>query len=155
MKAEIVFYRDFYSLTRIHFLKQHRLLWFWERNNWKKVSYLVVKSCPLVWYHCASQICKESNFLKHNFDRYDISLSTKFNIAGVMPGHLFFLLVWWMWVGDRQELRSPKRHSCNNIRPFWINAMLEFWETVTEAWNTLNRNITWWRTSNVLHLVDD
>ena len=53
----------------------------------------------------------------------------------------------------RQEFRAPKRHSYNNIRPFWLNAILELWETLnTAAWNLLNNNFKWqsnvgWRLS--------
>ncbi len=36
----------------------------------------------------------------------------KFNLAGVqtvMPGHLFFLLMWWMWVGDLDRNSDPPK----------------------------------------------
>ncbi len=98
-----------------------------------------------------SKMCEDLSFLKHSSD---ISLSIA-GVQTVMPGHLFFLLVWWMWVGDRQELRSPKRHSHNNTWPFWINAMLKFWEACYTAWNIWNENIKSRKISNVLHLIGD
>lgn len=71
--------------------------------------------------------CSQTSLRQSNVWRVNISKNTTFatltclfNIARaqtVMPVHLFFLSAWWMWVGDRQEVRSPTRHSYNNIRP--------------------------------------
>lgn len=46
-----------------------------------------------------------------------------------------------MDVGGRQTgTQIPKRHSYNNIRPFWINVIQEFWENFnTAAWNVWNK----------------
>lgn len=129
-------------------LLQHKIAPSWQNLPWKKPHQIV--KC-----HCASQMCEESTFQKHNFHQSDISLSMKFTIA-VMHVHLFFLFS-VMDVGGRhrQELRSPKRHSYN-IRPFWINAIQDFWETFhTAAWNVWSKSIKWRRASFTLHLVKD
>lgn len=102
------------------------------------------------WSRHAAKCKKSSQTLRNTTLRTSASLSLslfgKFLIVGFKNGDdwasVFSLSVMDARGRLRQELRSPIRHSCNNILPFWINAILSC-ENASEhhgSWRTKTSN---------------
>lgn len=77
-------------------------------------------------------------------------------MSAVQTVHLFFLSVWWMWVGDSDRNPDPPQKTFSQQHPtFLVKHCARVLRKLNQQLGPWNQDVKWWRSSTALHPVDD